>query len=228
MSTPGIKTAPSLAGLSASKPAPSTPKKGILKSPAASPKPAPRAAANKPLSKNATDYALKAMTTRKDTDDPKQCLRVWGQIQGYQMNFRDRELQYNPNIGPNSALADLQGELESIQNQMSNEKSIEAIKHIYCAIIGLFSQTTLVFNPLDLKIQSLPQVTKQKVFNDGFLNQELTELSILYPELCRPGPLLSVFLQTLTLIRDVSSQEAMQLDPSKTVSSRATNKYSDL
>ncbi len=229
MTTPGIKSAPSLAGLNASKPAPSTPKKGILKSPAASPKPAPRAASNnKPLSKGATEYALKAMGSRKETDDPKQCLRVWGQIQGYLMNFRDKDLQFNPHIGPNSALADLQGELESLQHQMSNDKSIEAIKHIYCAIIGLFSQSTLVFNPLDLKIQNLPQVTKQKVFNDGFLNQELTELSILYPELCRPGPLLSVFLQTLTLIRDVSSQEAMQLDPTKTISSRATNKYSDL
>lgn len=221
-----VKMAPSLAGLNSSKPAPATPKKGILKSPATSPKPTPRA--SKPLSKDATEYALKAMNTRKDTDDPKACLRVWGQIQGYIRSFPDKDFNRNPNVGPNSSKADLDSELISLQHQMSDEKSVEAIKHIYCAVVGLFSQSTLVFNPLELRVQNLPQVAKHKVFNDGFLNQELTELSILYPELCRPGPLLSVLLQTMTLIRDVSSQEALQLNPTKIVPASSTNKYNDL
>lgn len=222
-----IKTAPSLTNMAASKPAPTTPKKTILKSPATSPK-TPRAAASKPLSKEATQYALSALNPRKKEDDPQKCAKVWGQIEGYKRNFKHLNLAFNQRVTADSCLADLNGELLNIQNQMGDSKAVDTIRHLYCTLLDLFAKTTVVANPLDLKIQTLPQKAKTRVFNDGFLSQELTELSILYPEICRPGPLLTVFLQTLTLIRDVNDAESFQTNPNNSVSSAAANKYNDL
>lgn len=204
-----------LASLMADKPAPSAappPAAAAAKKAAAIDKLVAQAekkqAQAKPLSKEATKYAMESMLAsggieaelegahKSDGENAK----IYWKIQAYKRAFKDR-LQFNTRVTRDSPTAVLQKELESVQNQLAHRNSVSSMKELY--IVGGESLGTLLamYNPTDFNVKGMGKAWHKWVEEDKMMDDEITEMAIKWGDYISQGPEIRSLIKLYQFVR---------------------------
>lgn len=205
-----VPTAPNLARLRADRPISQPPP------PAAAPKAPARSAPVKPLGKKAAQWAAESFA-KQPTDPAKEQqsqAKLWNQIMGYRRNWPD--LDHNKKVNADSPSAVMAREISSVQAQKGDERAIANAQLIYVMALNCAPNIASVWNPvvpypmqLQLEPSKVRKESQRMVYQEGFMRDELTEITILYPWLFRPGPEMRLLVGSFQFLQMCSNGAGM-------------------
>lgn len=223
---PGVTTEPRLSNLASSTVAPSTTPKRGRAAPKEKEAPPPKP---KPVTKAAAKYAMESLNKTTESGGGGDLAMLMSQAMAYKRHFPHLDFSGMPN---NSSPASWQAFINDLGNQNAEEGSVATLQSIYLIGLDLGVRGNIFFgNPLGMSIRTLPSVAKTAIKERSFLEKEFTELAILHPEWCRPGPFQRICLATLGLLREVHNAEstgAVYTAPSDNVKNEAKEKWKEL